>query len=154
MSEPGLEEDLRAEIIAARTHIARLCRALPPGPAAAQLQNFCGRGWELLRTPAFARMYRLTVADVPRSPDLARTYADEVYGPVYQMLAGLIDRGIAEGAFRPVCSQTAARLIVSALVQQAFWCNHVEVFGPALAGGCHRVVAETLSIVLGGLTSR
>lgn len=145
---------MQEEILAARTHVARLCAALPSGPAVAQLHNLCGRGWELLRTPAFARMYRLSVADVPRLPDLARSCAEEVYEPLHEALARLVEQGIEEGAFRPVSSHAAARLIVAALVQQAFWCNHVDAFGPSLAGGCHRVVPETLSIVLGGLTSR
>lgn len=138
----------------ARTHVARLCSALPPGPAVAQLQNICGRGWELLRTPAFARMHRLAVAEVPGSPELARFSAEEVYGPLVQVVARTIEQGIAEGAFRPISAPAAARLIVSALVQQALWCNHAAAFGPSLAGGCHRVVAETLSLVLGGLTLR
>ena len=147
-----LDEEALRDI--ARTHIARLCDALPPGPAVAQLQNICGRGWELLRTPAFARMHRLAVADAPRSPDLARFSAEEVYGPLLQVLARTIEQGIAEGVFRPVSAHAAARLIVSVLVQQAFWCNHPDAVGPSLAAGCHRVVAETLSLVLGGLTPR
>lgn len=144
---------IEQEIVTARTHVALMCGALPPGPAVEQLQNFCGRGWELLRTPLFARMYRHMIVDGPGARDVARVYAEEVYVPMYQMLARLIEEGIAQGAFHPVCSHTAARLLVSALVQQAFWCDHAEGFGP-LAGGCNRVVPETLSIVLGGLTSR
>lgn len=138
----------------ARSHVARLCSALPPGPAVAQLQNFCGRGWELLRTPTFALMYRLAVADVSRFPELARFYADEVFGPLVEVLAQTIERGIAEGSLRSVSPHAAARLIVSTLLQQAFWCNHADAFGPSLGGGCNRVVADTLSMVLGGLTPR
>lgn len=138
----------------ARTHVSRLCSALPPGPAVERLHNFCGRGWELLRTPTFARIYRDAVADALPVPDLARFYAEVVYEPLCQGLARIIEQGIAEGAFRPVAANAVARLIVSALLQQAFWCNHVEAFGTSLESGCHRVVAETLSLVLGGLTPR
>lgn len=151
----GKDDLFRSAVRAiARTHVSRLCGTLPPGPGVAQLRNFCGRGWELLRTPIFAQLYRLTVADMQRFPDLVRFYAEEVYGPMYQTLARMIEQGIAEGAFRPLSAHCAARLIVSALVQQAFWCNHVDAFGPSLGAGCHRVVAETLSLVLGGLTAR
>jgi hypothetical protein len=151
--ELALDEDLKAEITVARTHVALMCGTLPAGSAVEQLQNFCGRGWELLRTPTFTRIYRRTVADGAQSPVLARVYAEELYVPVLQMLTRVVEHGIAEGAFRPVCSHTAARVIVSSLVQQAFWCDNAEGFGP-LAGGCNRVVPETLSILLGGLTSR
>lgn len=138
----------------ARTHVARLCSTLPPGPAVAQLQNICGRGWELLRTPTFAVMYRLAVTEASRFPDLARAYADEVFEPLVQVLARTVERGIAEGTLRQVSPHGAARLIVATLLQQAFWCNHVEAFGTSLGGDCHRVVADTLSMVLGGLTPR
>lgn len=132
-------------------HVARACRELPPGPAVEQLRNFCGRGWEILHTPTHAALNRLWVTEVPRHPELARFYAEEVYGTVLGMLAGIIERGVAEGVFRPVAPRTAARVIMAALVKQAFWCNHAETFGPALGGGCNRVVADTLSILLGGL---
>jgi AcrR family transcriptional regulator len=135
----------------ARIHVTRACRELPPGPAVEQLRNFCGRSWEILHTPTYAALYRLWVTEIPRYPDLARFYADEVYGPVHDLLVGIIERGIAEGQFRPVVPGTAARVIMAALAKQAFWCNHGEAFGPALGSGCNRVVAETLSILLGGL---
>jgi hypothetical protein len=68
-------------------------------------------------------------------------------------MVGIIERGIAQGEFRAVAPRTAARVIIAALARQAFWCNHAEAFGPAVGGGCNRVVAETLSILLGGLQS-
>jgi AcrR family transcriptional regulator len=135
----------------ARDYVARACSALPPGPPAEQLRNFCGRSWEILHTPTFAALDRLWTTDVPRFPDLARFYAEDVYGAVHGTLVEIIERGIAEGDFRPVSARAAARLILAALVRQAFWCNHADVFGPAVGGGCNRVVAETLSILLGGL---
>jgi hypothetical protein len=42
-------------------------------------------------------------------------------------------------------------VILAALMEQAFWCNHAEAFGPVVGGGCNRVIAETLSVLLGGL---
>jgi AcrR family transcriptional regulator len=135
----------------ARRQVARACSELPPGPAIEQLRNLCGRGWELLHTPTFAAVYRLRVTEVPRYPALARFYAEEVYGAVHGMLVRIIERGIVEGQLQPVNPQVAAKVILAALVEQAFWCNHAEAFGPALGGGCNRVVADTLSILFGGL---
>jgi AcrR family transcriptional regulator len=117
--------------------IAKACGALPPGPAVEQLRNFCGRTWELLRTPAYAA--------------LERQWLTEIYGTIHAMLAGILERGIAAGELRPTDARAAARVILSALVTQAFWCSHPDAFGPAVANGCHRAVADTLSLVLGGL---
>jgi AcrR family transcriptional regulator len=136
---------------AARGQVLRACSEPPPGPAAEQLRNFCGRCWEILRTPSYAALHRLWVTEVPRDPGLARFYAEEVYGTVHGMLERIIERGIVAGQFRPVVPRAAARLIMAALTEQAFWCNHADAFGPAVGGGCNRVVAETLSILLGGL---
>lgn len=159
MSVPSLERDFGSKEAlfrsavreVARGHVARACSELPPGPAVEQLRNFCGRGWEILHTPAYGALHRLWVTEVPRYPDLARFYAEEIYGSVHGMLVGIVERGIAEGHFRPVDARVAARVILAALVKQAFWCNHVDAFGPAVGGGCNRVVADTLSILLGGL---
>lgn len=154
MHESRLDEVWKGEIAKARTHVALLCAALPPGPAVAQLQNFCGRGWDLLRTPTFARLYRRMVVAGPRFPELSRIFVEEVYEPAYQMLVRLIEQGMREGAFGRICAHTAARLLMSSFLQQAFWCDHADAFGPSLAGGCNRVVPETLALVLGGLTTR
>lgn len=153
--EFGSKEDLFRTAVreVARGHVTRACTALPPGPAIEQLRNFCGRGWEILHTPTYAALDRLWVTEVPRYPDLARFYAEEIFGPIHGTVASIIERGIAEGDFRPVAPRAAARVILAALVRQAFWCNNADVFGPAMGGGCNRVVAETLSILLGGLQS-
>ncbi len=135
----------------ARAHVAGACSGLPPGPAIEQLRNFCGRNWEVLHTPTFAALDRLWVAEAARFPDLARIYAEEVHRPLHATLVAIIERGIAEGQFRPVAPAPAARVVLAALLKQAFWCNHSDGFGPAV-GGCKRVVAETLSLLLGGLT--
>jgi AcrR family transcriptional regulator len=149
----GTKEDLFHSAVreVARGHVARACAGLPPGPAVEQLRNFCGRGWEILHTPTWAALELLWATEIPRCPELARFYADEIYGPLHATLVGIIERGIAEGHFRPVAPRAAARVILAALVKQAFWCNHAGALGPAVGGGCNRVVAETLSILLGGL---
>lgn len=149
---PTRAELFQAAFIQSATgHVQRACSELPPGTATEQLRNFCGRGWDVIRTPEFAVRHRLIVSDVPLYPDLAKWLADEVYGVVLDQLEAIIARGISSGEFRPVAPRAAARLIYASLLGQAFWCNHGEVFGPALAGNCSRTVAETLGLILGGL---
>jgi hypothetical protein len=136
---------------AARAQVARACRELPPGSAIEQLWNFCGRTWDILHTPTQAELYRLWVSEAPRDPQLARFFAEEVYRPLHGAMVEIIHRGIATGQFRAVSPRVAARVILAALMEQAFWCNHAEAFGPVVGGGCNRVIAETLSVLLGGL---
>lgn len=140
-----------AEALAIAAEIRRACQELPPGTAVEQLRNFCGRGWEMLHTPEFARMYRAMVNEMPASSEAGRFYAHEVCAPILSVLTVIIGRGIARSEFRLESPHFAARMILAALIQQAFWCNHAEGVGPELGCGCNRIVTDTLSIVLGGM---
>jgi hypothetical protein len=131
--------------------IAKACSALPPGSAVEQLRNFCGRTWELLHTPDYAALERHWLTEVPQRADLARFYAEHVYGAIHAMLVRILEQGTAAGEFRPADARAAARMILSALVTQAFWCNHSDAFGPAVSSNCHRAVADTLALILTGL---
>jgi hypothetical protein len=148
MTQPKIDERISD---VARAQVARACRELPPGSAIEQLRNFCGRIWDILHTPTQAALYRLWVSEAPRDPELARFFAEEVYRPLHGALVEIIHRGIVAGQFRPVSPRAAARVILAALMEQAFWCNHADAYGPAVGGGCNRVIAETLSVLLGGM---
>jgi hypothetical protein len=148
--ERGVETD--AEIIAQfAAQVAKACRTLPPGPEVERLRNFCGRIWELLHTPTYAALERQWLTAGSQHGDLTRFYAEKVYAAIHAMLVEIIEHGIVAGELRTADARAAARVILSALVTQAFWCNHPDAFGPAVAGNCHRAVADTLSLVLGGL---
>jgi hypothetical protein len=148
--ERGAEPD--ADMVADfAAQVARACSTLPPGPQAERLRNFCGRIWELLHTPTYAALERQWLTAGSQHGDLTRFYAEKVYAAIHAMLVEIIEQGIVAGELRAVDARAAARVILSALVTQAFWCNHPDAFGPAVAGNCHRAVADTLSLVLGGL---
>ncbi len=148
MTQPKIDERISD---VARAQVARACRELPPGSAIEHLWNFCGRSWDILHTPTQAALYRLCVSQAPRHPELARFFAEEVYRPLHGALVEIIHRGIVAGQFRAVSPRAAARVILAALMEQAFWCNHADAYGPAVGGGCNRVIAETLSVLLGGM---
>jgi hypothetical protein len=149
----GQDEDEMARTAVAdlAAQIEKACTALPPGLAVERLRNFCGRTWELLHTPAYAELEQQWLTEVPHRADVARFYAEHVYGTIHATLTGILERGIVAGELRPADARAAARVILSALVTQAFWCNHSAAFGPGVASNCHRAVADTLSLALGGL---
>ncbi len=151
--EFGSKEELFRSAVgeAARGHVARACSELPPGSPVEQLRNFCGRSWAVLNMPTHAALERLWVTGVPSYAEMARFYAEDVYGTLHGKLVEIIQRGIAEGQFRPVAPRAAARVILASLVKQASWCTRVEAFRPTVADECNRVVADTLSLLLGGL---
>ena len=131
--------------------MARACAELPPGAAPDQLRNYCGRIWEIMNSRRFAMIYRLLVTDVHGKPWLARLFAEEIAGSVCRQLETIVASGVAGGEFRAVSPASAARAIAGSLVTQAYWCNHLESWGPALCGVPSRVVPETVGLILGGL---
>lgn len=147
-SDDVFEAIVRHEII---EPMARAGAELPAGSAADQLRNYCGRAWEIINTPRFARIYRLLVTEVAQKPALAKFFAEEIGLPIRRRLESIIVHGIAEGEFRPIPAASAARAIAGSMVTQAFWCNHMDLWGPALCGVPSRVVPETVGLVLGGL---
>ena len=148
----GPEEMLRRVVQQAVVEpIRRATEELPAGTAAEELKNFAGRAWEIINTPAFARIYRIVMAEVPHYPELARFFAQEVAGPARAQLEKIIARGIARGEFRHVAPAAVARALTGSLLSQAFWCNHAELWGESAGAAPSRVIPETLSLMLDGL---
>ena len=132
--------------------MTRASAELPGGSAADQLRNYCGRAWEIINTQRFARIYRLLVTEVAQKPVLAKFFAEQIGLPIRRQLEAIIANGVARGEFRAVSAASAARAIAGSLVTQAFWCNHMDLWGPALCGVPSRVVPETVGLILQGLT--
>ena len=146
------EEMLRAIMHQAIVEpMSRAAAELPSGTATEQLRNYAGRAWEIINTPVFAGIYRIVVAEVPEYPALAGFFSAEVSNPIQLQLERIITRGIARGEFRPVTPAAAARVITGSFLTQALWCNHPDVWGPSSGPGAHRVVPETLGLMLEGL---
>jgi AcrR family transcriptional regulator len=120
------KEELFREVVR-RTIVARLDQAereLADAAAtspAELLRTFMVGWWEFVCTPAFQTVYRLVVGELHRFPDLADFYMREVPARAFRIVGGVITRGVAEGAFRPVDPGVATRMIASLLIAQATW---------------------------------
>src|SRR5262245_26710908 len=112
------------ETRALAAEIQRACLELPPGTPIEQLRNFCGRGWEILHTPEFDRVHRIMINEMPADPEARRFYSEQICGPLLGVLEGILVRGMARAEFALEHPHRAARVILAALIQQAFWCNH------------------------------
>jgi hypothetical protein len=132
--------------------MARATAELPVGSAADQLRNYCGRAWEIINTPRFARVYHLLIAEATLHPALAMFFAEEVADPICRQIGAIISTGITRGEFRVVPTASAASAIFASLVTQAFWCNHENLSGYSFCGHSTRVVPETVGLLLNGLS--
>lgn len=91
------------------------------GTCTEQLLAYMRTWWDALREPAFRTIYRLVVGELHRFPDLMQFYLDEVVSRKITLHAGVIERGVAAGEFRPVDPRVAARMISSTFVTHALW---------------------------------
>lgn len=73
--------------------------------------------------PRILALPRLVATEAGHFPDLARFYRQEVIARGLALIGGIIRDGIAEGAFRPVEAEPAARLFMAPLIMTALWQN-------------------------------
>ena len=98
----------------------------------ANVRDYNGPAKDLLRFALTAMAHRLTTSDLvvlPKIivgesgnfPELARFYRDEIVDRGLALMSGLIARGIAQGEFRDVPPEHAARLCVAPVLLGAMW---------------------------------
>lgn len=93
------------------------------GTAESLLIELTRRWWKTATTdPRYAGIPRLIAAEMERFPDLASHYVIEVLDRAYAMYMHVLERGIAQGEFRPHDVEYGARLFM-APVQYAFAYN-------------------------------
>jgi AcrR family transcriptional regulator len=112
-----VRQTIGSRLEAARGRLA----ATPDLSAEDQLCEYMRDWWDFLRTPATVAVYRLIIGELHRFPELATFYVEEVVKPARTFVAGIIDRGIERGEFRPVDVAVTGRILASLFVAQALW---------------------------------
>lgn len=74
-----------------------------------------------LMEPRTAGLLRLVIAEGRNFPRIARAYRDAISERLLRPLIMVIERGVAEGAFRPIDPYLAARLAVTVPSFAAIW---------------------------------
>lgn len=72
------------------------------GPSAELLAYLMREWWRRIGETKASGICKIIVSEVRNFPDIARFYIEEVVEPAERMLAGVVERGIACGEFRPV----------------------------------------------------
>jgi AcrR family transcriptional regulator len=86
------------------------------GSARELLENLVREYWRLVYETALAGIPKLMMAEASNFPELASFYYEEVVTRGHRLLAGVIERGIQSGEFRPVDVRVAAKLALSPLM--------------------------------------
>src|SRR6266704_2626349 len=86
------------------------------GSARDLLEQLVREYWRLVGETALAGIPKLMMAEAATFPELTRFYYDEVVARGHRLMAGVIERGIKNGEFRPVDVMVAAKLAMSPLI--------------------------------------
>ena len=72
--------------------------------------------WRLVGETALSGIPRLMIAEARNFPELARFYYEEVVTRGHRLMAGVLERGIKAGEFRPVNVAVATKLAMAPLM--------------------------------------
>jgi AcrR family transcriptional regulator len=75
----------------------------------------------IMRTSDLVVLPKIIVAEAGNFPELARFYREEIIDKGLGAVAGVIERGIARGEFRPVKPKFVARLLIAPALMVAVW---------------------------------
>jgi len=86
------------------------------GSARELVEQLVREYWRLVGETAVAAIPKLMMAEAATFPELTRFYYEEVVTRGHRLMAGVIERGIKNGEFRPVNVMVAAKLAMSPLM--------------------------------------
>jgi len=86
------------------------------GSARELLERLVREYWRLVGETRLAGIPKLMMAEAATFPELTSFYYDEVVTRGHRLMAGVIERGVKNGEFRPVNVMVAAKLAMSPLM--------------------------------------
>jgi AcrR family transcriptional regulator len=125
------------------------------GPSAELLRRLLGLWWERFAVTPAAGIHKVMLSEVRNFPELAQFYVDEVIAPAQRLFAGLVQRGIDRGEFRPLPVDEAALALMAPVI---FLSLHRHSFGACPVRGDEldpaAILRTQIDLVLGGLLAR
>lgn len=94
--------------------------ALKDDPVAL-LKAILGGWWEMIGATELAGVPKLMIAEARNFPELARYYHEEVISRGRALVGGALERGIAQGLFRPVDVASAVQVLMAPLLLLSVW---------------------------------
>ena len=151
--EELLKEVIRHHVINPITEGVQIIRDFD-GPTPELLALMLQLWWERIGETRASGIVKLMTSEVRNFPEIAQFYVDEVVAPSNQMLASVIQRGIARGEFRAVDVAEATHALVGPLVFLALNKHSLGACSAAFLLEPKAVIAALVDMVLYGLVPR
>lgn len=103
-----------------------------PCSAAERIVEIFDFWWRSIGSTPLGGLLKLMIAESRNFPELSRFYSQEVFLRVTRLLAGVIERGIDGGEFRPMNAEAAAQIsmfpfVMRVVLKHSLACDEVEV---------------------------
>ena len=123
---------------------------LPPAHQSTQdaVRDFAHRYWSTMQRPELTALLRLTIAELPRFPELAVFHTSETLERFLHELERIIERGIERGELHALDVRAAARTVLATLAAHALWFAHPDVYAGLIGPDLERAAAATIESVL------
>lgn len=152
---PSKEELLKAVIRQNLSHVLAAGAGIADGfeGSMAELLATMLRTWwaHVGDTPA-GGIHKIILAEVRNFPEIAEFYSQEVVVPAHDLVSGIVERGIAQGEFRPVSPHEVTHVLIAPLI---FLALHRHTFGDCPMGEHpvepDRLIETQIDLVLRGL---
>jgi AcrR family transcriptional regulator len=147
------KEDLFREVV--RANIVPLVdqveRSVGSAPAAVELERYLRTQWESIARDNSAGWMRLVVGELHRFPDLAEFYSREVISRSWNILSGIILRGIVSGEFRAIDPAAAVSMVHAITIMHAIWVGPTSLHPHVRAKPREQVIDEIIDFILHAL---
>lgn len=109
--------------------------------------------WSRIYDSPGSGVFKLVITEMRNFPELARFYAEEVVQPGCALISGLIERGVAQGEFRPVDVLHATHSIVLPMIMLCMHKHSLGAcgFGSASVPDPKLFIRQHLQLILQGL---
>ena len=136
---------LSARIAATAEEVRRI-----DGPMAPVLRETLVAWWQQVYASPASGTFKLVISEVRNFPEIAEFYVRQVVEPGHQLVATILQRGIASGEFRAVDVESAVH---SLLLPMVMLCTHKHALGACTQHSIDamKFIGDHVELVLRGL---
>ena len=151
---PSKEDLFKAvvrEYLTERISAGQVMLAQYDGPMAGLLAHFMEEWWQRIGQGPAGGLSKIMLAEGHNLPELAAFYREEVIEPTHELLAALLERGIANGEFRAVPVMATIQVLIGPLLHVILAEHSFGACVPGDAGLPQQVLETQLDLLMHGL---
>jgi TetR/AcrR family transcriptional regulator len=148
--EELLKEVIRHNVVNQIAEGIEIVRAFE-GSSSELLAHVLHLWWERVGETRASGILKLMMSEVRNFPEIAQFWVDEVISPAHQMIAEIVEGGIARGEFRPVNVENVVHALVAPLLFLVMNKHSLGACVPSARLDPQAVIGAQVDLVLHGL---